>query len=76
MNASKIINGIQRTIELGACAFLFIMTLAFVVLAGSCAVCMFTDPEAIGINLLGAAGSLIMAALSWGAFTEFRHERA
>lgn len=76
MDTSKIIDKALRAVELCACAFLFVMTLALIALAGSCAVCIFTDPESIGISILGAAGSMIMAALSWGAFTEFRHGRA
>lgn len=76
MDTSKIIDKVLRAIELCACAFLFAMTLALIALAGSCAVCIFTEPDSIGISLLGAAGCLIMAALSWGAFTEFRHGRA
>lgn len=76
MDTSKILDKALRAIELCACAFLLVMTLALIALAGSCAVCMFTDPEAIGINLLGMCGCLIVAALSWGAFIEFRHGRA
>ena len=76
MDTSKILDKALRAIELCACAFLLIMTLALIALAGSCLVCIFTDFSSVGISLLGMCGCLIIAALSWGAFIEFRHGRA